>query len=158
MQYFEAAERHLAEIVDCAALIRYAYRKALRTHDRNWATEGHLPVAPGIPSVAKYQCPYTALGSALCRVKPGGFQATDVTTGGLAQFADAKTLQLRKAHFVTRLDHAQPGDLIFYKQDSDHAAGADCGAWTAYRYYRYIGESELNVSATAFHVPSGCLA
>ena len=62
-QYFQAAERRPAEIVDCAALIRYAYREALRAHDGNWATEAHLPVAPGIPSVAKYQYPYTPLGA-----------------------------------------------------------------------------------------------
>ena len=73
-QYFEAAERRPAEIVDCAALIRYAYREALRVHDGNWATEAHLPVAPGIPSVTKYQYPYTPLGADLFRVKPGGFQ------------------------------------------------------------------------------------
>jgi uncharacterized protein len=121
MQYFEAADRRPAEIVDCAALIRYAYREALRTHDGNWATEVHLLVAPGIPSVTKYQYPYTPLGAGIFRVKPGGFQATDLNTGGFAQFADAKTLQLRNTHFVTRdLDHAQPGDLIFYRQDSDH--------------------------------------
>jgi uncharacterized protein YfaT (DUF1175 family) len=120
-QYFQAAERRPAEITDCAALIRYAYREALRTHDGNWATEARLLVAPGIPSVTKYQYPYTLLGADLFRVKPGGFQSTDPTTGGFAQFADAKTLQLRNTYFVTRdLDHAQPGDLIFYRQDSDH--------------------------------------
>ena len=107
--------------MDCAALIRYAYREALRAHDGNWATDAHLPVAPGIPSVAKYQYPYTPLGADLFRVKPGGFQAADLTTGAFAQFADAKTLQLRNTHFVTRdLDRAQPGDLLFYRQDSDH--------------------------------------
>lgn len=120
-QYFETPGRRPAEIADCAALIRYAYREALRAHDGNWATGAHLPVVPGIPSVTKYQYPYTPLGADLFRVKPGGFQPADLTTGAFAQFADAKTLQLRGTHFVARdLDRAQPGDLLFYRQASDH--------------------------------------
>jgi len=120
-QYFEAAERRPAEIVDCAALIRYAYREALRAHDGNWATDAHLAVAPGIASVGKYQYPYTPLGAGLFRVKSGGFQAGDLGDGSFAQFADAKTLQVRNTHFVTReVERAQPGDLLFYRQDSEH--------------------------------------
>ncbi|MCX6629557.1 MAG: DUF1175 domain-containing protein [Candidatus Solibacter sp.] len=122
-QYFEAAERRPIEIVDCAALIRYAYREALRAHDGNWATEARLPLVPGISSTTKYQYPYTPLGADLFRVKSGGFQPADLTTGGFAQFADAKTLQLRNTHFVTRdLNRAQPGDLLFYRQDNEHMA------------------------------------
>ncbi len=80
-----------------------------------------LPVAPGIASIAKYQYPYTPLGAGLFRVKAGGFEAADLTGGAFAQFADAKTLQLRNTHFVTReVERAQPGDLLFYRQDSEH--------------------------------------
>lgn len=134
-QYFEAAERRPAEIVDCAALIRYAYREALRGHDGNWATDAHLPVAPGIPSATKYQYPYTPLGADLFRVKAGGFQPADLTSGGFAQFADAKTLQLRNTHFVTRdLARAQPGDLLFYRQESGHMP---------FHSMIYLGESQI---------------
>jgi uncharacterized protein YfaT (DUF1175 family) len=120
-QYFQPAGRRPAEIADCAALIRYAYREALRAHDGNWATGAHLPVVPGLPSVTKYQYPYTPLGADLFRVKPGGFQPADLTNGAFAQFADAKTLQLRDTHFVARdPDRAQPGDLLFYRQAGDH--------------------------------------
>jgi uncharacterized protein len=119
-QYFEAEERRPAEIVDCAALIRYAYREALRAHDGNWATEAHLAVVPGIASIVKYQYPYTPLGAGLFRVKSGVFHG-DLTDGAFAQFADAKTLQLRNTHFVTRdVERAQPGDLLFYRQESEH--------------------------------------
>jgi uncharacterized protein YfaT (DUF1175 family) len=118
-QYFQPAERRPAEIADCAGLIRYAYREALRAHDGNWATGAHLPLVPGIPSVTKYQYPYTPLGADLFRVKSGGFQPSDLATGAFAQFADAKTLQLRSTYFVARdPDRAQPGDLLFYRQES----------------------------------------
>jgi uncharacterized protein YfaT (DUF1175 family) len=144
MQYFEATGRRPAEIVDCAALIRYAYREALRGHDGNWATDAHLPVAPGIPSATKYQYPYTPLGADLFRVKPGGFQPADLTTGGFAQFADARTLQLRNTHFVTRdLARAQPGDLLFYRQDSEHMP---------FHSMIYVGESQIAKSAGRYLV------
>ena len=120
-QYFQPAERRPAEIADCAALIRYAYREALRAHDGNWATDAHLPVVPAIPSVTKYQYPYTPLGADLFRVKAGEFQPADLTAGAFAQFADAKTLELHNTHFIARdLDRAQSGDLLFYRQASEH--------------------------------------
>jgi uncharacterized protein YfaT (DUF1175 family) len=143
-QYFQPVERRPAEIVDCAALIRYAYREALRAHDGNWATDAHLPVVPGIASTVKYQYPYTPLGADLFRVKAGGFQAADLSTGGFAQFADAKTLQLRNTHFVTRdLDGAQPGDLLFYRQDSDHMP---------FHSMIYLGQSQIGRDAGRYLV------
>ena len=143
-QYFVAAARRPAEIVDCAALIRYAYREALRGHDGNWATDAHLPVAPGIPSAAKYQYPYTPLGAGLFRVRPGGFQPADIAGGAFAQFADARTLQLRNTHFITRdLARAQPGDLLFYRQDSDHMP---------FHSMIYLGESQIARDAARYLV------
>ena len=143
-QYFQPAERRPAEIADCAALIRYAYREALRAHDGNWATEAHLPVVPGIPAVTKYQYPYTPLGADFFRVKPGGFQLADLTTGAFAQFADAKTLELRNTHFVTRdLDRAQPGDLLFYRQSSEHMP---------FHSMIYLGASQISKDAGRYLV------
>lgn len=143
-QYFEAAARRPVEIVDCAALIRYAYREALRAHDGNWATEARLPLLPGLPSATKYQYPYTPLGADLFRVTSGEFQPADLTTGGFAQFADAKTLQFRNTHFVTRdLDRAQPGDLLFYRQDRDHMP---------FHSMIYLGPSQIAKGANRYLV------
>ena len=109
-QYFQAPEARPAEIDDCAALIRYAYREALRAHDSAWATAAHLPFTPAFESVAKYQYPYTPLGANLFRVPTG-----------LAQFADAQTLQRLNTWFVSRdLARALPGDLLFFRQDVEH--------------------------------------
>jgi uncharacterized protein YfaT (DUF1175 family) len=134
-QFFEAPERRPAEIVDCAALIRYAYREALHAHDGDWATAAHLPVAPGIPSVIKYQYPFTPLGAGLFRVKPGGFQPADVAASAFAQFADAKTLYLHNTYFVSRdTNRAEPGDLLFYRQANDHMP---------FHSMIYLGESQI---------------
>lgn len=106
-----------AEIDDCAALLRFAYREALREHDGEWASGLGLPALPQAGGVKKYSYPYTPLGAGLFRVQPGTFQPADVSNGVFAQFADAETLRLRNTHFITRdIRMAQPGDLLFFRQ------------------------------------------
>jgi uncharacterized protein YfaT (DUF1175 family) len=108
------------EIVDCAALARFAYREALRPHDGAWAEPLHLPALPAIPAVEKYVYPYTPLGAGLFRVRPGPFVASDLKGEAFAEFADAKTLSRFNAFFVTRnVNRALPGDLFFYRQHSE---------------------------------------
>jgi uncharacterized protein YfaT (DUF1175 family) len=105
------------EINDCAALLRFAYREALREHDGEWVNVLGLPALPAAPQVRKYKYPYTPLGAGLFRVRPGAFRAEDVASGAFAQFADADTLRRFNSHFVSRdVALAQPGDLLFYRQ------------------------------------------
>ena len=80
-----------AEIVDCAALIRFAYREALREHDGEWAAHLKLTAVPPIPGVRKYAYPFTPLGARLFR-----------TGEGFAEFADAQTLVRYNTYFVSR--------------------------------------------------------
>jgi uncharacterized protein YfaT (DUF1175 family) len=106
-----------AEITDCASLLRFSYREALKRHDDSWflATGIEVPALPG--EIRAWRYPNTPLGAALFRVKPGSFEAADATNGAFAQFADAKTLVRRNAYFVSRnVRVAQPGDLLFYRQ------------------------------------------
>jgi len=105
------------EIGDCAALIRYAYREALRTHDSAWAASAHLPLMPALPDMRKYAYPFTPLDANLFRTMPGPFRASDLHGGAFAQFADAQTLERFNTHIVSRLlEAAQPGDLLFFRQ------------------------------------------
>ena len=118
-QSFQPAAARPAEITDCAALIRYAYREALHAHDDAWTANARLPLVPAFDSVAKYQYPHTLLGAALVRVRPGPLAPSDVADGAFAQFADAKSLWRWNCHLVSReLSAAQPGDLLFYRQTS----------------------------------------
>lgn len=106
-----------AEIDDCAALLRYGYREALRAHDARWIEDGHFQALAGLPSVGQYKYPQTPLGVALFRVRPGPFVVQDLADGGFAQFADAKSLMQWNTYFVSRDIHgARKGDLIFYRQ------------------------------------------
>ena len=119
-QYFNQPEARPSEISDCAALIRYAYREALRAHDGAWSAAVSLPLLPAFESPGKYEYPYTALGANLFRVTPGPFREDDVSGGSFAQFADAKTLWRYNTRLVSRdLRRAEPGDILFYRQLHD---------------------------------------
>ncbi len=105
------------EITDCASLLRYSYREALKRHDGIWfqATGIVVPAPPG--EIRAWSYPHTPLGAALFRVRARAFSAEDLTNGAFAQFADAKTLVERNAYFVGRdVRGALPGDLLFYRQ------------------------------------------
>jgi len=134
-QYFQQPAARPAEIVDCAALIRYSYREALRSHGGTWASEAQLPLLEPIEPVARYQYPFTPLGAALFRVRDGSFQAADLDSGAFAQFADAETLRRFNTHFVSRdLSRALPGDLLFYRQEHGDMP---------FHSMIYLGESQI---------------
>ena len=107
------------EIDDCAALLRFAYREALREHDAAWARSMALPAPAASADIRQYHYPYTPLGAALFRVSAGNFSANDLHDGAFAEFADAETLLRHNTFSVGRsLDRARPGDLLFFRQDS----------------------------------------
>lgn len=106
------------EIVDCAALLRFAYREALREHDAAWALAMALPAPVASGEIRQYQYPYTPVGAGIFRVRGGGFVADDLRDGAFAEFADAETLWRHNTFSVGRsLSRARPGDLLFFRQD-----------------------------------------
>src|ERR1035437_3745527 len=107
-----------AEIDDCAGLLRFAYREALRPHDAAWARKMALPAPASASDIPQYQYPYTPLAAALFRVRGGSFEASDLRDGAFAQFADVETLWRHNTYFVGHdLYRARPGDLLFFRQD-----------------------------------------
>jgi uncharacterized protein len=115
-QYYRRQPR--GEIDDCAALLRYAYREAMRPHDSIWAKAAGLPAAPPAGDIRQYQYPHTPLGAGLFRVRDGDFALDDLNNGAFAQFADAKTLWRHNSYFVGRdISRARPGDLLFFRQE-----------------------------------------
>ena len=132
-RYFQSDRERPSEIDDCAALIRYAYREALRAHDGAWASAARLPLVPAFDSISKYRYPRTALGAALFRVRAGPFRASDAGDGAFAEFADVRTLWRWNTHPLGRnLAGARPGDLLFFRRGPD-----------AYHSMIYLGESQL---------------
>lgn len=105
------------EIGDCASLLRYAYREALKRHDGAWFAATGMEMAAPAGEIRAWRYPDARLGLGLFRVRPGAFEAADVGNGAFAQFADAKTLVERNAYRVSRdVRAAQPGDLLFWRQ------------------------------------------
>ena len=105
------------EITDCASLLRYAYREALKRHNDAWFADTGMEIAALPGEIRAWRYPDTPLGAGLFRVRPGSFTPADTANGAFAQFADAKTLVQRNAFFITRNAlEAQPGDLLFYRQ------------------------------------------
>ena len=120
-QYF-SPDRSVREVGDCAALVRFAAREALRHHDAPWAAALALPRLPAIPSVRQYEYPHTPLGAALFRTRGGSFAATDLHDGTFAEFADADTLRRYNMHLVSRhVEAAQTGDILFFRQESQQS-------------------------------------
>jgi uncharacterized protein YfaT (DUF1175 family) len=104
-----------AEVSDCAALLRYAYRSALHLHSTAWLAENKLAALAPLPSVKKYVYPHTPLGASLFRVRP--VQEGANLRDSFAEFADARTLMQFNTFFVSRdINAALPGDLLFYRQ------------------------------------------
>lgn len=154
-QYYNPPAARPAEIVDCAALIRYAYREALRNHDSKWAAEAHLPLVPAIESVRKYSFPHTLLGAALFRVYPGPFVQADMNNGAFAQFADAESIRRFNTFFLSRdVRASERGDLLFFRRDVEQMP---------FHSMIVIGPSQIDPSSATIYVvydtgPSGTQA
>ena len=139
------------EIVDCAALLRFAYREALREHDAAWSQAMALPAPVTAGDIRQYQYPYTPLGAAIFRVRDGGFVGDDLQDGAFAEFADAETLWRRNTFSMGRsLSRARPGDLLFFRQD---------GGRMPFHAMIFLGRSQLEPGSEQFVVyhtgPSG---
>ena len=115
MQFYKLSDQWNEDQRDCAGLVRFAWREALRTHDRPWFQrmgENYDPVAPDLTSNIA-----TQLQGKLFRTAPGTYAPTDDAEGHFSEFADAQTLKMFNVDFVGRdRREAKPGDLLFFHQ------------------------------------------
>jgi uncharacterized protein len=144
VQYFEPATERPNEVVDCAALVRYAYREALRRHDSLWASSSHLLLVPSFDSIRKYNFPHTPLGPALFRRRPGPFARADLENGAFGQFANAETLERFNTFLISRnAGAARPGDLLFFRRS---------GQELVFHTMIFIGRSQIAPDSAAYLV------
>lgn len=102
-------ERPAPDVIDCAALIRFAFREALRSHTPDWSRRISLPFTPTFPDVRSAPQP-TEKGWPLFRISAHA-------PSRYAEFADARTLVTLNARPLGRDTSAlQPGDLLYYRQ------------------------------------------
>lgn len=135
----------LPEIDDCAALLRFAYREALREHDASWTHAMALAAPAASGDIQQYQYPYTPLGAGLFRVRNGRFVGSDLHDGAFAEFADAETLWRHNTFSVGRnVARARPGDLLFFRQDrAEHMP---------FHAMIYLGRSQVEPGSEQFVV------
>ncbi len=117
MQFYKLSDAWNEDQRDCAGLVRFAWREALRGHDRLWYQqmgEGYEAVAPDVKA---YDLKGGLLGEKLFRADFGSFRESDLANNKFSEFADARTLKNYNATFISR-DHRMPrrGDLLFFHQ------------------------------------------
>ncbi|HVS21079.1 MAG TPA: DUF1175 family protein [Pyrinomonadaceae bacterium] len=117
MQFYQLSDQWNAEQRDCAGMVRFAMREALRRHDRAWFQkmgQGYETVAP---DVAGFDLDHNPLGEKIFRTDYGSFHESDLRDGRISEFADGRALKNFNTAFVSRdRREAQPGDLLFFYQ------------------------------------------
>ncbi len=120
-QYYVSTPAVRAEVQDCAALVRFAYRNALEPHSPSWRERAGLPFDPGFGEIASLHYPFGPLGEKLFRVQPGPLAPGDFEQGAFSEFADSATLLRYNTYPISRdLRGARPGDLLFFHQSVQH--------------------------------------
>jgi uncharacterized protein YfaT (DUF1175 family) len=116
-QFYNSSNQWNAEQRDCAGLVRFAWREALRRHDRLWFQKmgpGYPAIAPDVAHHSLEQGP---LGEKLFRTSFGSYKEGELSNGVFSEFADARTLKNFNVKFVSRDRlQAEPGDLLFFYQ------------------------------------------
>ena len=116
-QFYEINKQWNADQRDCAGLVRFAWREALRHHDRAWLQKMGPAYAPIAPDVARYTLEQGPLGEKLFRTSFGSYKDGELTNGAFSEYADARTLKSFNTKFISRdRREAQPGDLLFFYQ------------------------------------------
>lgn len=102
-------ERATPDVADCAALVRHAFREAMRAHTPEWVRRAALPFTPQYADVRSAP-KASAKGWPL-------FQVRAVPTPQFAEFADAKTLIALNTRPLGRDTRAlRAGDLLYFRQ------------------------------------------
>jgi hypothetical protein len=98
---------------DCAGLIRYSYREALKKHDGDWFLQSGISLDKNLPDIASYSYPNVPiLGEKIFKQRKGS--ALDLASFGT--FADAETLFRFNTIFVSKnIVEAKRGDLLFFE-------------------------------------------
>lgn len=116
-QFYQLSEQWKREQRDCAGLVRFAMREALRHHDRAWFQRMGPAYEPVAHDVSGFDLDNNQLGEKIFRTDSGAYHDGDQRSSKFSEFADGRTLKNFNVVFVSRdRREAQPGDLMFYYQ------------------------------------------
>jgi uncharacterized protein YfaT (DUF1175 family) len=147
MQFYQLSNQWNPEQRDCAGLVRFAWREALRRHDRAWFRK----MGPGyeqlVHDTSTARLDQSPLGEQIFRTDFGSYKDADLGEGKFSEFADARSLKNFNTKFIGRDRRlAQAGDLLFYYQPwvqkfpyhvmiflgESRVAAADAHDWVVY--------------------------
>jgi uncharacterized protein YfaT (DUF1175 family) len=136
--------RSVSEVTDCAGLVRYAMREALRPHTAEWLRRIDLPLTPAIAEIRERPAGLKPRRHASPADHLPLFKIADDPHVPYAEFADAKTLIHFNARFIAReIGALRPGDLLYYQQPTQQ---------TPDHLMIYVGPSSFDPSASDFVV------
>ena len=116
-QFYQLSDQWNAEQRDCAGLVRFATREALRKHDRIWFQKMGPNYETVAGDVGEFDLDHNPLGEKIFRTDFGSFDETDLRNGRFSEFADGRSLKNFNTLFVTRdRREAVAGDLLIYYQ------------------------------------------
>jgi uncharacterized protein YfaT (DUF1175 family) len=117
IQFYQTSKEWNIDQRDCAGLVRFAWREALRKHDRPWFQKMGADYEPVASDIKAFDLASNPLGEKLFRTDFGSFQDGDLANGKFTEFADARTLKNFNCVFVSRdRRRAERGDLLFFHQ------------------------------------------
>ena len=117
MQFYRMSDEWSAEQRDCAGLVRFSWREALRRHDRRWFQKMGAGYEPFAPDIRSYTLESGPLGAKLFRTTPASSNESDAAGVAFSEFADARSLKDFNCAFIGRdRRRARSGDLLFFFQ------------------------------------------
>src|SRR5262249_22834645 len=117
LQFYQVSDAWNPDQRDCAGLVRFAMREALRRHDRAWSQKIGSLQDQIAPDVHQYTLESGPLGEKLFRTDFGSFRQGDLAGGKFSEYADGRTLKNYNCTFVSRdRSRAVTGDLLFFYQ------------------------------------------
>jgi uncharacterized protein YfaT (DUF1175 family) len=106
---------------DCAGLIRFAYREALKPHDTQWLQSKPFLVDAAIADIRQFHYPNVPfLQTKIFRTRDGQFSEADLSDTTFAVTALAAKLRSYNTVFLGKsLESVQSGDLLFFLNTGD---------------------------------------
>ncbi len=102
---------------DCAGLVRYAFREALKPHDEKWWARRRWGPNRGVRDVPGLRYPGLPVVNDLpFRRRSGAFEPSMGVDSQFTAAPSARTLWQHNTDLVSRsVDAARPGDLLFFR-------------------------------------------
>ncbi len=136
---------------DCAGLIRFAFKEALRRHDREWLSEARYLHRPVQSDVRRYNYPEVPiLGERVFRNRPGSYRPGDDPGRDFSPAASARVLWEHNTVYLGKdIRAARPGDLLFFRDPEHHSSPMHSMILSDGRVVYHTGEDQVRMVTIA---------